>query len=143
MAIAQNMVKFAQGVFMGINPSSTAKGLKQAIDGGLVSKSVVKEFNKSASYKAGRSVGNFVAGGTRGTIKALKQADPATGQKANGLGTAIKMGHSTMVNGKPQLSAKKIAGTAIGASVAGRVVTGGGLYRDRYGNVNVPGVPFI
>ena len=45
--------------------------------------------------------------------------------------------------GEYSLDAKKIAGTYMGLSVAGRVVTGGGLYRDRNGNFNLPGVPFI
>ena len=31
----------------------------------------------------------------------------------------------------------------MGLSMAGRVVTGGGIYRDKNGNVNLPGVPFI
>ena len=38
---------------------------------------------------------------------------------------------------------KAIAGTYVGASLAGRVASGGGLYRDSTGNTNLPVVPFI
>ena len=38
---------------------------------------------------------------------------------------------------------KAIAGTYVGASVAGRVLTGGGIYRDSTGNPNIPVIPFI
>lgn len=41
------------------------------------------------------------------------------------------------------LNAGKIAGSFIGASAAARVATGGGLTRDRNGNSNVIGIPFI
>ena len=40
-------------------------------------------------------------------------------------------------------SAKKIAGSYMGIAAAGRVVTGGGIYRDSEGNGNLIGVPFI
>ena len=37
----------------------------------------------------------------------------------------------------------RIAGTYAAAAVGSRVISGGGLYKDRYGNSNIPGVPFI
>lgn len=37
----------------------------------------------------------------------------------------------------------KIAGSYIGVSAAARVATGGGLYKDKNGNTNIAGVPFI
>ena len=37
----------------------------------------------------------------------------------------------------------KIAGSYIGASAAGRIVTGGGLTRDSKGNPNIIGIPFV
>ena len=37
----------------------------------------------------------------------------------------------------------RVAGTYAAASVGARVISGGGLYKDRYGNSNIPGVPFI
>lgn len=41
------------------------------------------------------------------------------------------------------LNAGKIAGSFIGASAVARVATGGGLARDRHGNTNIIGVPFV
>lgn len=37
----------------------------------------------------------------------------------------------------------KIAGSYIGVAAAGRIATGGGLYRDGNGNTNLIGVPFV
>ena len=37
----------------------------------------------------------------------------------------------------------KIAGSYIGVSAAARVASGGGLYKDKNGNTNIAGVPFI
>lgn len=37
----------------------------------------------------------------------------------------------------------KIAGSAFTASAAGRVISGGGLYKDKNGNTNIIGIPFI
>ena len=37
----------------------------------------------------------------------------------------------------------RIAGTYAAAAVGSRIISGGGLYKDRYGNSNIPGVPFI
>lgn len=41
------------------------------------------------------------------------------------------------------LNGAKIAGSFIGASAAARVATGGGLTKDRHGNTNIIGVPFV
>lgn len=84
------------------------------------------------TYKMGAAIGNAkMFGGIAGTFKARESGATAL--------NAIKQGH--MVNGK--ISATRVAGTAATVGLAGRVVTGGGLYRDRYGNFNLPGVPFI
>jgi hypothetical protein len=40
-------------------------------------------------------------------------------------------------------SARKIAGSYMGVSAAGRIATGGGLYKDKDGNTDVIGVPLI
>lgn len=50
---------------------------------------------------------------------------------------------STFKNSDGSLKYGKIAGSYIGMSAAARVATGGGLYRDRNGNTNIAGVPFI
>lgn len=135
--MAGKVLRTTAGIMSEIDPKSTRKFLKNSGMG-----SHAKMMKTSGAYTTGRKTANFLVGGVKGTASAMKRIDPATGQK-NGLGKALKLGHSDMVNGKPQLSAKKVAGTAVGVGLAGRVVTGGGLYRDRYGNVNVPGVPFI
>lgn len=44
---------------------------------------------------------------------------------------------------KATMNYGKIAGSYIGAGVAARVVTGGGVYKDRNGNTNLVGVPFV
>ena len=36
-----------------------------------------------------------------------------------------------------------IAGSYLTAATAGRIATGGGLYKDRHGRTNIVGVPFI
>lgn len=41
------------------------------------------------------------------------------------------------------LSVGRIAGSVIGASAATRIVTGGGVYKDKNGNTNVIGIPFV
>ena len=71
--------------------------------------------------------------GIRGTLNNL-----ADGQ---GFGQAVK-GAYTAADGKG-LNYKAIAGTYIGGSLVGRAATGGGIYRDQTGNINMPGVPFI
>jgi hypothetical protein len=38
---------------------------------------------------------------------------------------------------------KRAAGTYMTASIGARVISGGGLYKDRNGNTNLPGIPFI
>ena len=76
-------------------------------------------------------IGDAVGGGFRDSYRSLK-----AGQNVS---NALKAGFTKGGN----VRMDRVAGAAIGASVAGRVVTGGGLYRDRYGRVNVPGVPFI
>lgn len=42
-----------------------------------------------------------------------------------------------------QLNVGKIAGSYLGAAAAGRVVTGGGVYKDGQGRTNLVGVPFV
>lgn len=96
------------------------------------------EMNPSLATQAG----NWAGGGTRESINAYKKMND--GEKSI-LG-AIKQGHKKIgPNGKPidEYDMGKIAGTAFSVGVAGRIATGGGLYRDRYGNTNLPGIPFI
>lgn len=89
--------------------------------------------NPSLSAKAG----DFIGSGTRESVSKYRQMDG----KDKSLIKAIHQGHQK-ADGSG-LDMKKIAGTTVGIGVAGRIATGGGLYRDRYGNVNLPGVPFV
>ena len=61
-------------------------------------------------------------------------------KKADGITDALS---KTFKNGEGSLNYGKIAGSYIGVSAAARVATGGGLYKDRNGNTNIAGVPFI
>ena len=101
----------------------------------------------SLGYKAG----NFLGGGIRESIKDYKVAkeafDQGTTKHAPSIRTALRKGHTVenTVNGKTvkTLDKKAVAGSVVAASAAGRVATGGGLYRDKDGNTNIIGVPFI
>ena len=54
-----------------------------------------------------------------------------------------KAGYYATKDGKTALNYGKIAGGYLGVSAGARVLTGGGLYRDKNGNANIIGVPFI
>lgn len=137
--IAMSMLKFADGVAKNVMPKTHAKNISKM-------GTAAKELSSSMAFKNGDIIGkgllkNGVTSGTANTIKNMNQ-----GIK---FGQAIKGAHS--VGGKyvdgiyqgGKLSAGKIAGSVATVGIAGRVATGGGLYRDRYGNFNIPGVPFI
>lgn len=80
----------------------------------------------------GTKFGNFLGGGIRDTTANMK--------KGQGFGDALSKAHK----GKDgNLALGKVAGTGAALGVAGRVVTGGGLYKDQYGRTNLPGIPFI
>ena len=88
------------------------------------------------------SIGKFIMGesdtGIRGVLSNLsKGADDMT------LGKAISNAYHVGEGEARKLNYKAIAGTYIGAAAAGRVITGGGLYRNSSGNADVAGVPFI
>lgn len=93
------------------------------------------------SNEAINKVGKFVMGeadtGIRGTLGALSEG--------KGIGDALKSAYGTggELKGIKDLNWKAAAGTYVGAAAAGRILTGGGIYRDSTGNVNVPVVPFI
>lgn len=93
------------------------------------------------SNEAINKVGKFVMGeadtGIRGTLGALSEG--------KGIGDALKSAYGTggELKGIKDLNWKAAAGTYVGAAAAGRILTGGGIYRDNTGNTNVPVVPFI
>lgn len=152
-AIAESMMGFAGNTLRGMTGNANAgkrfvmsgnksanealKRLKQAkpmrpkMRSNKV-KSVTRNSNVRARQTAGYSVGNFVGGGINNTITNMNKKNMKFGE-------ALKTAHST--NGK--LDAKKIAGTYVGVSAAGRIATGGGVLKDKNGNTNVIGIPFI
>lgn len=116
---------------------SFAKGALDFVDN--VGNTAIKTGEKETilrSNKAINPIAKFVLGesdtGIRGTLKSISKGEELT--------KSIK-GAYTNTGGKPNV--KAIAGTYVGAAAAGRVLTGGGIYRDSTGNVNVPIVPFI
>lgn len=78
------------------------------------------------------SVGNFFGGGMRDTYINMTKEDMSFGK-------ALKQAHST----GDKLDMKKVAGTYMGASAVGRIATGGGVLKDKNGNTNLIGIPFI
>lgn len=66
------------------------------------------------------------------------------GIKDAAIRTFAKNGEDVLTNGaNMKLNYGKIAGSYIGVSAGARVLSGGGLYKDRNGNDNLIGVPFI
>lgn len=126
--IGTNMLHFANEVFSGLKGSQIKTVISDVQKNAKMAE--VLADTGSLAYKAG----DFLGGGARRSVQNYK----AAGKQAS-VTKAIKDAH--MVNGK--IDGKAVAGTAIGASIVGRVATGGGLYRDKDGNVNIPGVPFI
>ena len=92
----------------------------------------VNAYNNSTGVKIGDALG----GGYRDMYKGMKASNSAgLGKVKDGL----KAGFTT--DGK--INGARAAGGFVAASAAARVATGGGIYKDRYGNTNLIGVPFI
>ena len=88
--------------------------------------------NNSKAYKIGDALG----GGVRDAYRSYK--------KKGDINTALKAGFTKKAaDGTSKVRMDRVAGAAVSASAVGRVATGGGLYRDRYGRTNIPGLPFI
>ena len=88
-----------------------------------------------AKQNLGYQIGDMIGGGVRSAMRSKKGG--------HDIQTALASGFTRKVGGESQLRMGRVAGAAFGAGVVGRVATGGGTYRDRYGRINVPGVPFI
>lgn len=140
--IASNMLDFAAGVNHGLRPTASKAGMKAL---NKTSQQAAKQVLESTTGKAGQkfatgALNNTMTTGIASTIKNLDASKGVTFKQA------FKSAHSiadSTVEGGTRMSKRKLAGTAASAGIAGRVASGGGLYRDRYGNVNVPGLPFI
>ena len=88
-----------------------------------------------AKSDIGYRIGDTIGGGIRDTYRSMK-----SGQSVS---NALKAGFTHKVGGVSKVRMDRVAGAAFAVGAAGRVVSGGGLYRDRYGRVNAPGIPFI
>lgn len=107
----------------------------------------VKGQKVNGSYKAINHIGNNYLGGAEYLTRGLKDGNwnlKKTFGKFDESGNALNSAGKVLGKGESQaLNYGKIAGSYIGAGVAARVVTGGGLYKDKNGNTNIAGVPFI
>lgn len=71
-------------------------------------------------------------GGIKDTYKGFQETGNFMGSMKNAFS-----------NADGTLNAARIGGAAMTTMAAGRVLTGGGIYKDRYGNNNLIGVPFL
>lgn len=90
----------------------------------------------NGTYKAINHIGNNYLGGMEYVSRGLRKGDW-------GMDNLKKTFTHQTGPKKGQVNVGKIAGSYIGVGVAARVATGGGLYKDRNGNTNIAGVPFI
>ena len=103
-----------------------------AFGSGIEDKLIGKQL---AKQNLGYQIGDMIGGGVRSAARSKKGG--------HDIKTALSSGFTRKVGGESQINLGRVAGAAFGVSVAGHIATGGGLYRDRYGRINVPGVPFI
>lgn len=130
----------------GMSNKVLAKGASQRL-----AKNMRYDVYGKAAVKStlGYKIGDAIGGGYRGAYNSLKHgkniktALKAGFTRTEGASSFIMNGQKVTVPGKTVIRKDRVAGAIFGATVAGRVATGGGVLRDRYGRVNVPGVPFI
>lgn len=91
-----------------------------------------KERINRAFEKVPESVRDTFIGGISDSYKGI--------QDGQGIFEAIGNAHK---NDDGSINWRRAAGTFMTASAAARVASGGGAYKDRYGNPNLIGVPFI
>lgn len=96
------------------------------------------------SNKAINHIGKNYLGGAEYVTRGIKEGDWDL-MKTFGKDKLDEAGKAIMKDGKAvkELNYGKIAGSYIGVGVAARVATGGGLYKDRNGNTDIAGIPFI
>lgn len=127
----------------GVANKMTGGQFGSGIEDKLLGKQLAK---KSLGYQ----FGDMVGGGIRSTLHSknaghdIKTAlNSGFTKKVGGEIKDIGGGRMKRVGGTSQINMSRVAGAAFGVGAVGRIATGGGLYRDRYGRVNMPGVPFI
>lgn len=118
-----------------------AKGQKVTLGKGNVNLSNKKAIvSKGTKPTIGNIMGDAAIGGYRDTYRGAQAALKG----GAGYKDAVKAGLSQgFKNADGTVNAGRVAGAVVTAGVVGRVASGGGLYKDRYGNTNLIGVPFI
>ena len=139
-SIAKKMLGFADEVAEGFS-----KGIGDAGTLKIVNK-VASNMTPQQQAQAAKQL-TRVSGLTRPTI--ANRIGDAVGGGAKDMYTSVKAGKGfgeaaqLAFTHNDKIRMDRVAGTFVGASAAARVATGGGLYKDRYGNGNLIGIPFI
>lgn len=123
---------------------SVASFFSEGLENGIKAGTTLLESNKAINPI--KASAKFMLGehntGIRGTINALANT------KDIKFKDALKSAYMNEIvdeagNKVSKMNWKAVAGTYVGAAAAGRVVSGGGIYRDAQGNPNLPVAPFI
>jgi hypothetical protein len=101
---------------------------------------VVPKLDSNRAINPIRTAGHFLLGesgsGFRGVRNYMHGGD--------GVVDAVKHAYTKVgADGASHLNVGAIAGSYITASAGARVLSGGGIYKDRNGNANIIGVPFV
>ena len=113
----------------GNNNNNTNTNTNSGPEGGPNNSGGNEGSNEQRSWK---DYANNYFGGVTDSYKGIRDGGP--------FWDTIKAAHT---NDDGSLRWGRIAGSYMAASTAGRVISGGGLTRDRNGNPNFPGIPFI
>lgn len=104
---------------------------------------------QSEASKAAKKAAGEIWEGVLQSNSAIKAVDNFTGLGTFTAGLLDKKGFEGAAKAAGYLSEEgtaniaKIAGGYLGVSASARILTGGGLYRDKNGNANLIGVPFV
>lgn len=90
--------------------------------------------------RSNQAINSIAKGAINNGTGAFEVAHRVMGPQKQGFKQAVK---DTFSHADGTLNYGKIAGSYIGASAAARVVSGGGVTKDKNGNTNLIGVPFI
>ena len=98
---------------------------------------------KTLAYTGQKALRPNVSMGTRlGDAMGAGYREAFKGAKTGGVSGAVNAFKKAHLNANGSLNKGRVAGTIVATNVASRVVTGGGLYKDRNGNTNLP-IPFL
>lgn len=124
--------------------STIGSAIDEAINyGKRMAKGEFHNHSTDAINKIGSGIANFT-----GVLEAAGGIIKGEGFNESIARTFGKAPKEVIKNGKKVVEPNgwkvgKIAGSYLGAATAYRVASGGGLYKDKDGNTNIIGVPFI